>query len=182
MQTNSVAKIDRSEQDMHLPGQSSHQKFYYLITAFLYGAAFMRTVLIYWNRVEIFRGMGLLLVWLILFASLEVLSAKWRGYFPLYLSLQTAVTLLLLFMPIYPDYFAVLFAILSMQIMQRYSIRTGAVILALFVPATVLPIIPSVGAFQAAALLLVYTSVIFSSHPTRGMFGVRSRPARKTRP
>jgi signal transduction histidine kinase len=131
---------------------------FYLSTVFFFTAALLRTLLIYKDPAPTARGVGLLLAWLVLFASVDWITRRWPRYFLIYVAMQTALTALLLAtMPIYPDYFAVLFAVVSMQIMQRYNPRAGGLLIAVFTPITFVLIIPSVGLAQAAALGLVYT-------------------------
>jgi signal transduction histidine kinase len=108
-----------------------------------------------------------LAVWLILFASEMPLTSKLPGYFPVYLILQTCLIGLLLRMPYPSDYFGGLFAPLSMQIIQRFSLRFGAICIGLFTPIIVIFLAGTYGWSQAITLAGIYTVVsIFLAYYT----------------
>jgi signal transduction histidine kinase len=69
-----------------------------------------------------------------LFLSEKIISRKFAAYFPIYLGLQTIIVSVLTYLAAGKgfDFFAVLFAILSMQAMHRLSPRAGAAWIALF--------------------------------------------------
>lgn len=117
----------------------------------------LRTLLVYGNDPDLGLGMGLLLAWLVLFASEAAISRRWSAYFPLYLVLQTSLVLALLFIGSV-DYFAILFAILSLQIMQRLNPRPGAVWIGLFTPLMAWPLVNSYGTARGLAFALIYTA------------------------
>jgi len=130
-----------------------------LTVLFLFGAALLRTLIIYQGRPELAQGVLLLAGWLLLFLSRPFLAQRWNGFFPLYLVVQTGVVVMLYRLPVYPDYFAVLLAILGMQIIQVYSLKTSTLCIAVFTPITVVMIVPSLGIGQALALGMMYTGV-----------------------
>jgi len=105
--------------------------------------------------------LGLLTAWLALFAGEAAFARRWPSVFPVYLVLQTALISSFLWkldLPEY-DYFAILFAILSMQVMQRLAIRSGAVWLAAFTLVMALPMVRRDQLFGGMALTLVFTAV-----------------------
>jgi hypothetical protein len=89
---------------------------FYLTSAFLFGATLLRSVLLYLGRAELWPAVGLLLGWLALFALQALLARRWAWFFWVYLAAQASITALLLTLPVFPDYFSVLFAVLAMQI------------------------------------------------------------------
>jgi signal transduction histidine kinase len=138
---------------------SSSQSIFYLTAGLLFGAAVLRSLLTYRESPALGQVLGLLMAWLVLFASEPAISRRWFVYFPLYLVLQTILILALLLMPVFPDYFAILFAVLGMQIMQRFNPRHGVAWIGLFAPLMILPLAKNYGAAKAVAFTLVYTAV-----------------------
>jgi len=138
---------------------SSSQWVFDLTAGLLFGAAVLRSLLAYRDSPALGQVLGLLLAWLVLFASEPAISRRWSAVFPLYLVLQTILILALLLMPVFPDYFAILFAVLGMQIMQRYNPRHGVAWVGLFAPLMILPLAKNYGAPKAVAFTLVYTAV-----------------------
>jgi len=140
----------------------SYQWIFYLTAGFLFGAVVLRSLLTYRDSPVLGQLLGLLAVWLVLLiASETVISRKWPRYFQLYLIPQIILICVLLFQPDLPeyDYFAILYAILGMQVMQRSSRRVGAIWLGLFFLLTALPLGMIEGLFQGLTLALVYTAV-----------------------
>jgi signal transduction histidine kinase len=101
----------------------------------------------------------LLAVWLALFASEGAFSTRWPRYFPIYLALQISLAIALLALPGFGDYFAVLFAPLGMQAMQRLNPKPGALWVGLFTPLIMLLLFKTYPAFQAIALAVIYTAL-----------------------
>jgi signal transduction histidine kinase len=138
---------------------SSSQSVFYLTAGSLFGAAVLRSLLAYRDSPVLAQVLGLLLAWLVLFATEPAISRRWCAYFPLYLVLQTILILALLLMPVFPDYFAILFSVLGMQIMQRYNPGHGVAWIGLFAPLMLFPLVKNYGAPKAVAFTLVYTAV-----------------------
>jgi signal transduction histidine kinase len=137
----------------------SFQWIFYLAAGFNFGAVFLRSILVYGGDPELFPVLVVLLFWLILFASEPAISNKWSRYFPLYLVIQTGLIFALLGLPDSADFFAALFVIPSMQVMQRLSSKIwiwGGWI-GLCALATTLLLLESNGN-QAFALVLIYTA------------------------
>jgi len=62
-------------------------------------------------------------------------------------------------LPDLPGFFAVLFAILSMQALQRLTPRQGALLIGLFAALTAVSLVRTYGASQALAFALLYTAL-----------------------
>lgn len=102
--------------------------------------------------------MALLGFWLLLFATEAPLSRRHSGYFPLYLILQTLIVSMLLLGPDPSDFYAVLFGVLSMQVMQRQSSRRGVLVVALLSAWMALALVIANGLAQGLAFALLYTA------------------------
>ena len=136
----------------------SYQRILPLTAVLMFSTAGLRSLIVYWDDPALGRVLGVLLAWLVLFACEPAISRRWSGYFPIYLALQTVLVLALLFMPAFPDYFAMLFPILSMQIMQRLNPRPGAIWVALFSPLMLLPLMQAYGTANGITFALIYTA------------------------
>jgi signal transduction histidine kinase len=144
---------------------SSSQRIFYLTIISLFGAAVLRTLVVYWGTPTAVQILGLLAIWMVLFILEIILSSKksnsrlTRGHFWVYLVLQVSLTIILLARPDLTDYLAILFAILSMQVMQVLDSRVGAVLIAAFALLITLALIQPYGLPQAVALALVFTAL-----------------------
>ena len=154
----------------------SSQWIFYLAAGFNFGAVFLRSILVYRGSPELFPVLGVLLFWLVLFASEPAISNKWTRYFPLYLFLQTGSIFTLLGIPDSTDFFAALFVIPSMQVMQRLGSRIWVVWIGLCALVTTVLLLESYGN-QTYALVLIYTagSVFY------GLYTKATRQAQITR-
>jgi signal transduction histidine kinase len=105
-----------------------YQGVFYLAAGLIYAAVFMRTFLLYRDTAVLGQVLGLLLLYLALFLAEMALARQRIIWFHVYLTLQTILTTLLIYGPEFHeyDYFALLYSILGMQIMQRISVHTGA--------------------------------------------------------
>jgi signal transduction histidine kinase len=137
----------------------SYKLIYYLTAGLLYGAALLRSIIAYQGSPALNQVLGLLAVALMLFIIERYFSRKWSTTFYLYLILQIAVIVTLLFMPRPSDYFAMLFAILAMQVMQHHELKWGAIWIALFAPLMFVPIMRNYDFSKAIAFTLVYTAM-----------------------
>jgi signal transduction histidine kinase len=136
-------------------------RVFYLTVAFLFGTALLRSLLLYQDSPVLGQVLGLLTAWLVLFAGETAASRRWPRVFPIYLMLQTILVSVFLWKLDFPeyDYFATLFAILSMQVMQRLTLRLGAIWLGSSTLLMALPMVTRDGPFEGIALTLVYTAV-----------------------
>jgi signal transduction histidine kinase len=151
---------------------------FYLCCGFLYGAALLRSTLLYYNLTDTLPlCLALLAVWLALFLSQPALSRRWPSYFFVYLLLQTGIAFRLLFNPEPSDFFALLFAILSAQIMQRFSPRAGAGLIALFTPLTLVGILSNSPLPVAIASTVIY----IGGNALLGSYALAERRAREGR-
>jgi len=137
----------------------SSRWIFYLTASFLFGAAVLRSLLLFRDSPVLSQVLGLLLTWLVLFSSEAALSRKWSRYFAIYVVLQTSMVVLLLSGPGVTDFFAVLFAILSMQVMQRLQSRQGALVIGLFAPLTAVPLVKTYGASEALTFAMIHTAL-----------------------
>jgi signal transduction histidine kinase len=132
---------------------------FYLISGLLLGSTLFRSLYAYRNSTTQVQILGLLAIWLILFASEKLMSARWPGYFPYYLIIQSGLIILLLKMPYPSDYFAALFPPLSMQCIQRFSLRFGAIGIGFFTLIIMIFLGGTYGWAQAITLAGIYTVV-----------------------
>lgn len=139
----------------------SSQWVFLLTAAFLFGTVLLRSLLFYRDSPVLDQVLGLLAAWLVLFVGGTGVSRRWSKYFPIYLVAQTILVCVFLWRPDFPGYdcFAILFAILSMQAMQRLTLRSGAIWLGSFTLLMALPMVIKDGLFEGIALTLVYTAV-----------------------
>jgi len=135
----------------------SSQWVFYLATSFYTGAAFLRSILVYQETSKLFPVLGVLFIWLVLFATEPMITKKWSNYFPIYLVLQAVLILTLLSMPGSADFFASLFMILSMQVMLHLESKIWVVWIAFCTFVTTLLLVKSNGS-EAFALVLIYTA------------------------
>jgi signal transduction histidine kinase len=139
----------------------SSQWVFLLTVASLFGTVLLRSLLLYQDSPVLSQVLGLLVAWLVLFASEMAYFRSWPKVFLIYLVLQTFLVSVFLWKLDFQeyDYFAILFAILSTQIMQRLTLRSGAVWLGSFTLLMALPMVKRDGLFEGIALTLVYTAV-----------------------
>ena len=141
----------------------SFQWVFYLVSSFYFGAVFLRSILIYQDSPDLIRVLGMLLLWLALFASEPGITRRWSGYFPMYVLLQTILIFLLLNTP--ADFFASLFASLSMQVMLRFNPKVWAAWILLWTLGMAILMANAYGS-QTIALVLIYTAgnVFYSAY------------------
>jgi signal transduction histidine kinase len=135
-----------------------------LTAASIFGAALLRTLLIFREPDVLTMVLSVLGVWLILLVSEPAISRKWPfhkygGFFSIYLIIQTSLICVLLVILERADFLAILFAILSMQVMQRFSPRVGWVWIGLFAPLMALSLTFAYIVSEALALTLIYTGL-----------------------
>jgi signal transduction histidine kinase len=132
---------------------------FYLCVGLLFGATFFRAMLHYATIPDaLVRSLLLLLVWLLLLLSQPMVSRRWQGYFPLYLFIQSSITFVLLFNPDPPDFFALLYAILSAQVVVNFRPRLAIFCIVLFAVLTFVPVLRVMSPGMAAGTTLVYAA------------------------
>jgi signal transduction histidine kinase len=132
---------------------------YFLTAGIIYGGAVLRSLLAYQDSPSLGHVIGLLAAALTFFILDHHLSKKWSTTFYFYLILQITVIVALLFMSDFSDYFAMLFAILSMQIMQKMPLKAGVVCISLFSVLMMVPLWQTLGSSKAIAFTLVYSAM-----------------------
>jgi signal transduction histidine kinase len=139
----------------------SSQWVFLLTVAFLFGTVLLRSLLYYRDSPALGQVLLLLIAWLVLFVGEMAASRRWAKVFPAYLLLQIVLVSVLLWRPDFPGYdcFAILFAILSMQVMQRLPLRPGVMWLGSFTFLMAPPMMIKDGLFEGIALTLVYTAI-----------------------
>jgi signal transduction histidine kinase len=134
----------------------SHQWVFYFMSGLFWGSAVLRSSFAYRGQPVVFRGILFLLSFLTIYVIGELTARKVSWFFQIYLLFQTTLIVLLLRMPYPSDYFAVLFAIISMQIFQRFRVGLGSIFIFLFALVTVIILTKTYGLSQAIALGGVY--------------------------
>jgi signal transduction histidine kinase len=132
---------------------------YYLIVSLVFAAVLLRSILLFKDVPGVLAPiLALLAAWLTLFLCEPALSRRWKNFFPLYLGVQAILATALLFSPDPPDYFALLFAILSMQLMGRLNPRAGSIWIGAFSLLIVPPLVIHSGLVTGIAFGLIYTA------------------------
>jgi signal transduction histidine kinase len=158
---------------MNRPIAWSYPWVYYLTVLLLFLAVVVRSLLIYAATPGLLKPILIVLaVWLVVFLGEPVLTRRWRAFFFVYLAVESTAIALLLLSPDSPDYFAILFALLSMRVMQRFEPRPGGLFIAAFTPLTAIPLIYSTGPLDAFAFTLLYIAA-------DALFGYFSLAARR---
>ncbi len=130
---------------------------YVLAVGFLFGAAILRSFIHYQGN-TLLQTVLILAGWLGLFLLTPFLARKWTWVFPIYLVIQSSLVVILLHNPDPPDYFAVLFAILSLQTMQQYPPRRAAGIILIFTLLALISLVQVQGLLMGTALGLIYAA------------------------
>jgi signal transduction histidine kinase len=131
---------------------------FYTSAGFLFASTVLRSVLVIENKTLLLEALVLLLAFLGLFASERAISRRWSPWPTVYMVVQSAIVFGLFLLPGDDDFFAALFAVLSMQALQRFGFR-GAAWLAVFALLMLLPFLADYPPVQAVALTLVYSAV-----------------------
>jgi signal transduction histidine kinase len=132
---------------------------YYLAAALFYAATYLRTLVIFRYSASLSRAQDLLLVVLALFLSEPLLTRRWKGYFSIYLLVQTVMVFFLLSLSDTSEYFAILLGVLSMQVMLNLSPRLGAGWIAVCAIFMALLLAEAYGLPQAIAFTLIFTAI-----------------------
>ncbi|MBE0687038.1 MAG: sensor histidine kinase [Anaerolineaceae bacterium] len=135
-----------------------HRWIYYLAAGLMFTAAALRAFIILRQDPRFGETLLLLAAWLILFILNAFLPHLPPSSAVVFLSLQASLILYLL-LASGQDFFAFLFAVISMQAMQRFTPRTVGGLIALFAVLTFLSLVGPVGVLQALALALIYAAL-----------------------
>jgi signal transduction histidine kinase len=137
----------------------SYEWVYTLTVSLLFLAATLRTLLIYSQMPDVLnRDLALLAVWLALFLGEPAITRRWRRLFNIYLAILAALVALMLLSPDPGDYFAILFAPLSMRALQQLGPRPGVYWVAAFSALILIPLVHTVGPINALAFGLIYSA------------------------
>jgi len=136
-----------------------------LPAGFLLGSVLLRAVLSLQGHPGLLAVLILLGIWLALFLAEPSIHRRQARAFPAYVALQSGLAFFLmagLSIPA-PDFFALLFAGLSMQVLRRVSLGAGAAWLGLFTILVAVPLLRAYGLAEAmgATLLLSAVNVFF---------------------
>ena len=131
---------------------------YYLSTGFLFAAAVLRSVLVFQESPILSQIILLLAACLLVFIVNILLASRHSGLSVVLIGLETLLVLTLL-LTTRADFFAILFAVLSMQAMQQFSPRLGGAFIGLGAVLTFLVLLGPSGVFQALALAVGVTAV-----------------------
>jgi signal transduction histidine kinase len=135
-----------------------HRWIYYLAAGLLFSATALRTYFIFKDTPYLGKALSLLAAWLLLFLGNIILSRRLAWSTILFLGLEASLILYLL-VASGEDFFAILFAILGMQAMQRYSPRVVTILVSICAVLTFLALVGRIGLLQALALTLIYSAV-----------------------
>jgi signal transduction histidine kinase len=135
-----------------------HRWIYYLTAGLLFSAAALRTYFIFKDTPYLGKALLLLAAWLLLFLGNIILSRRLAWSTILFLVLEASLILYLL-VASGQDFFAILFAILGMQAMQRYSPQVVTILISICAVLTFLALVGRIGLLQALALTLIYSAV-----------------------
>jgi signal transduction histidine kinase len=149
---------------------------FYTSAGFLFASAVLRSLLVIESATVLLEALLLLLFWLGLFASERAMSRRWSHWPTVYMVVQTAIVFGLFLLPGDDDFFAALFAVLSMQALQRFGFR-GAAWLVVFALLMLVPFLADYPPAQAVSLTLVYSAV----NVFMGAYALATRRAEEAR-
>jgi signal transduction histidine kinase len=138
-----------------------HRWVYYLAVGFMYIAVLLRSVVVFQKSPLLSGILILLLAWLITLVGSGRFALKHLRASASLIGLELLITLLLFILTfsIQSDFFALLFAITSMQVMQQFPSRVAAIVIGLSALLTFINLLLPYGVLQALALTLVYTAL-----------------------
>lgn len=156
--------------------ERSYSWVFYASAGLLFAGVVLRSVLMLEDRTVLLEALLLLLAWLGFFASEPLISKRWGAWSIVCMVLQIGVVVGLFLLPGDEDFFAVLFAALSMQALQRFG-RLGALWLIAFIPLMLFAFLGDYELTQAMTLTLVYTAV----NVFLGLYALATRRAEQAR-
>jgi signal transduction histidine kinase len=135
---------------------------FYLAAGLTCVAVFLRTYLVYRDTTVLWQGLGLVLLFWMLFLAEVVLIPHRNLWFHLYIILQTIVVSLLIYTRSFEvyDYFSNLYAILGMQMMQRINIKFSAMWIIIFLTLIGIKFFQFEGLVEGLTRFLSFGSVI----------------------
>jgi len=150
-----------------------------LPAALVFGSVTLRAALRYWGGPQFAPIMAVLAAWLALLLVEPAIRRRWAWFFAPYLALQAATPILLIASPALggADYSAVLFAILSMQVMQRLPPRQGVTFIGLFSLLAAVALVSLYGTAEAIGHILIYAA----ANALLGSYALAIRRAQEAR-
>lgn len=135
-----------------------HRWIYYLAAGLLFSAVALRTFFIFKDTPYLGEALLLLAAWFLLFLGNIILSRRLAWSTILFLGLEASLVLYLL-VASGEDFFAILFVVLGMQVIQRYSPRVVTMLISVCAASTFLALVGRIGLLQALALTLIYSAM-----------------------
>jgi signal transduction histidine kinase len=147
------------------PNTWLHRWIYYLAASFIFAALAVRSLLIYQDSPLLAKILLLLLAWLAIFIGISLTGGRSSWFSGMLVGLEILIAVVLL-LTTQADYFASLFAILAMQVMQLYKLQVVALLVGLSGLLTFFCLVRPNGGFQTTALTIIYTaaSVFFAAY------------------
>jgi len=135
-----------------------------LTAASIFGAALLRSLLVFREADDFLLVGSMFGIFLFLLLCEPAISRKWPyqkygGFFTIYLVIQSALICISLVILERKDFLAILFGILSMQVMYRLRPKVGRLCVGLFAPLIALSLTSSYPVSEACALALLYTGL-----------------------
>jgi signal transduction histidine kinase len=138
---------------------SAYQWVYYLTAFLLLLATVLRTLIVYGTApTVVVRDLALLAIWAVLFAGEPVITRRWQASFFVYLAVQTALVAAMMLGPQSPDYFAILFGLLSMRIVQQLNPWPSVMCIAAFALVIAATLMPGTGLLLAVIFAMTYSA------------------------
>lgn len=131
---------------------------FYLAVALLVGATLLRALVRLQNAPDLVTVLCLLGAWLALLVAEALTAGRWPAWVHVYLGSQAALTYALFQHAAGEDFFAALYAVLSMQSLLRLTPRWGALWIGVFAVLMAIPMIAAFGWAQGLAFTTVYTA------------------------
>jgi signal transduction histidine kinase len=153
--------MGHDRQGVRMRNAASERSYFWVLytsAGFLFAGVVVRSLLVVSQDV-LPSALALLGAWLALLVCMAVIPGKWTPWSIAYLALQTGIVVGLLLLPGDEDFFVVLFAVLSMQAVQRFGFRWGVPWLVLFAALMMVAFLADLAPAQAVALTLAYSAV-----------------------
>ncbi len=132
-----------------------HRWIYYLATGLMFVAAALRTLLVFQSSPLFNQILVLLAAWLLIFIGNALLDQRLPWLSAVLIGLDVLIILQLLLVT-HTDYFAFLFAISSMQAMQKHSLKGAVVVIGITTMLTFLTLYKQFGVLNVIGLTVVF--------------------------
>jgi len=145
---------------LHRDGGSA-SRLVHLPATLLLASILLRSLLTYRGTPQLVPALAVLGVWLGAYLAEPLTTRRWPASIAGFIILQSALVLLLMTGLDLPneDFFALLFAVLSMRVMQRVPARQGAVWIAAFSLAMSAALVRIFGVAEAIGFALIHSAV-----------------------